>query len=286
MKKIFSLCAAVMMAATMFAGRSFESGEALYLNAGHVGWWQDGNAVQVATFNDGTENHKVIGEAAADPTKVKFLVPAGTYVTVVFSRHESAEAAAWNATGAISLEGTEGNNMVETFAQNSTEATWGNYNGAGIETPTCPDALYMLGNIENVGWTPGSGIAMTKNGNTFTGTATFVAEGTNSVCYFCFTSSNSTEWTDVNSNRFGTNGNIEADAAGVALTYPGEKNATIVPGTYAITVDWDTMTASAVSVSTAIEDVEQSAKAVKMIENGQLIIIKHGVRYNALGTKL
>ncbi len=38
--------------------------------------------------------------------------------------------------------------------------------------------------------------------------------------------------------------------------------------------------------TTAIENAEVSAKAVKMIENGQLVIIKNGVKYNALGAEL
>lgn len=36
----------------------------------------------------------------------------------------------------------------------------------------------------------------------------------------------------------------------------------------------------------AIEDVQDAVKAVKFFENGQLVIIKNGVRYNALGAQL
>lgn len=38
--------------------------------------------------------------------------------------------------------------------------------------------------------------------------------------------------------------------------------------------------------ATAVENVEAEAKAVKMIENGQVIIIKNGIRYNARGAQL
>jgi hypothetical protein len=38
--------------------------------------------------------------------------------------------------------------------------------------------------------------------------------------------------------------------------------------------------------SQAIENVESTEKAVKYFENGQLVIIKNGVRYNALGAQL
>ena len=36
---------------------------------------------------------------------------------------------------------------------------------------------------------------------------------------------------------------------------------------------------------TAVENVESAEKAVKVFENGQLVIIKNGVRYNALGVQ-
>ena len=39
-------------------------------------------------------------------------------------------------------------------------------------------------------------------------------------------------------------------------------------------------------ISTAVENVEVSASPVKMIENGQLIVIKNGVKYNALGQEI
>ena len=38
--------------------------------------------------------------------------------------------------------------------------------------------------------------------------------------------------------------------------------------------------------ATAVENVEDGAKAVKMMENGQMVIIKNGVKYNALGVKM
>lgn len=37
---------------------------------------------------------------------------------------------------------------------------------------------------------------------------------------------------------------------------------------------------------TALDNTEDNAKAVKMIENGQIVIIKNGVRYNVLGAEL
>ena len=40
------------------------------------------------------------------------------------------------------------------------------------------------------------------------------------------------------------------------------------------------------SAPTAIDNTNADAKAVKMIENGQLIIIKNGVRYNVAGQQV
>ena len=38
--------------------------------------------------------------------------------------------------------------------------------------------------------------------------------------------------------------------------------------------------------TTALENIVADTKAAKTIENGQIVIIKNGVRYNALGAKL
>ena len=241
MKRLFVLFAVILVTVSALANRSFNGTEVLYLNAGAVSWWQDGGAVQRASFDGG---EFVIGVPAADPSKVAFTVPAGSYKTVVFSRASSATATAWNSTGEIPLTGTT-ENMINTFAENSNSVTWAHYDGRGIEKPACPDELYVIGNIKNVGWTPGSGIKLTKQGQVFTsGDIEFVAEGTNTTCYFCFTSTNSTNWADVNANRYGTSNTITTDGA-VDLSYPGEKNATIAPGVYVITVDWETMKVTA-----------------------------------------
>jgi hypothetical protein len=37
---------------------------------------------------------------------------------------------------------------------------------------------------------------------------------------------------------------------------------------------------------TAVDNITASAKAIKTIENGQVVIIKNGVKYNALGTEI
>ena len=216
MKRLFVLFTVILVTVSALANRSFNGTEVLYLNAGAVSWWQNGGAVQRASFDGG---EFVIGVPAADPSKVAFTVPAGSYKTVVFSRASSATATAWNSTGEIPLDGTT-ENMINTFAENSSAVTWAHYDGKGIEKPACPDELYIIGNIKDVGWTPGSGIKLTKQGQVFTsGEIEFVAEGSNTTCYFCFTSTSSTDWNDVNANRYGTSSTITADGA-VDLSYP------------------------------------------------------------------
>lgn len=65
-----------------------------------------------------------------------------------------------------------------------------------------------------------------------------------------------------------------------------------VTGEYVIKVDYQTfqptitITFPAKTPPTAIDNTEVSEKAVKRIENGQLVIIKNGVKYNALGAEV
>lgn len=283
MKKIFTFVAATLMAATMFAGRTFTAVDTLYMDCSAVSWWCNDGVSQTMYFVDANSAEtSVVGVVCGgEGSKVyAFACPAGEFEYVYEQR------GTWNKTGNIALTGTEGSNFIKSFTENGTDVTWGSYDDSSIVKPECPNALYMLGNIENVGWNPGSGIAMTKEGNVFTGVATFVPDGTNTECFFCFTSTNSSSWDDVNASRFGSASQIMAEAAGVALTYPGEMTATIAPGTYTITVDWDSMIVSAESVATALESTKVAQKAQKLIENGQVIFIKNGVRYNALGAAL
>jgi hypothetical protein len=104
-------------------------------------------------------------------------------------------------------------------------------------------------------------------------------------------------------------GYISAEDAFVALgdAYPKTKNYTLVEDVllntvpaaakrlafrYAATeasyvyVDNITLKVAPEEVVTAIEQTEAGVKAVKRIENGQLVIIKNGVRFNVLGSAL
>ena len=69
---------------------------------------------------------------------------------------------------------------------------------------------------------------------------------------------------------------VDADHAGKKCIYfDGTTHSGWLAGEYIWIDEW---------VATGINNVEAAEKAVKMIENGQLIIIKNGVKFNAQGT--
>ena len=121
MKKLLSILWVALIATTAWASRTFDGTEAIYLNAGAVTWWTDANAVQRAVLDNTTP---VIGNLQ-EGKNYAFTIPAGSYTTIRFERAETSESAAWNATGDIAID--QEKNYVETFAQNSSEATWGTY---------------------------------------------------------------------------------------------------------------------------------------------------------------
>ena len=70
------------------------------------------------------------------------------------------------------------------------------------------------------------------------------------------------------------------------ITVNGEALVQSAPGapiTFTMPAEDVTVTADFGDVATAINNTEASVKAVKRIENGQMIIIKNGVKYDALG---
>lgn len=69
----------------------------------------------------------------------------------------------------------------------------------------------------------------------------------------------------------------------VTEAYAGQKDIYFVPSWQN---DWNGYIWVTDAVASAIENNNATAKAVKMMENGQLVIIKNGVKYNVLGTAL
>lgn len=103
-----------------------------------------------------------------------------------------------------------------------------------------PEHLYILGNIEGIGWEPGASAEMTKNGDTFTGTYTFTA----ATSYFAFTTVQGS-WDDVNANRWGTTSLMTVGTPVALVHNASEPCATIGQGEYTITIDWAAQTAVA-----------------------------------------
>ena len=92
--------------------------------------------------------------------------------------------------------------------------------------------------------------------------------------------------------------NVAGDAAQpnvpYVMTYPCAGNlkvaddAVLTDVTITITVDYEKaeVTLLLATEATAVDNVKADVKAVKRIENGQLVILKNGVRYNVLGAEI
>ncbi len=80
---------------------------------------------------------------------------------------------------------------------------------------------------------------------------------------------------------------IELNADAIELTASGEEIRLYSKDNEAnAEAKWQIISVELPGGDQAIDNVEVTEKAVKTFENGQLVIIKNGVRYNALGAKL
>ena len=96
--------------------------------------------------------------------------------------------------------------------------------------------------------------------------------------------------------EFGANAAGDAAQPNVpyVMTYPCAGNlkvaddAVLEDVTITITVDYEKaeVTLLLATETTGVEDVKTAATAVKRIENGQLVILKNGIRYNVLGAQM
>ena len=263
MKKTLTLLLAVIAACTVSA-RSFDGTQKIYLKANAVSWWTNDNCVQRAVLDNTTP---VIGEVEdADRKIYAFTLPAGDYTTIRFERCESAEAAAWNATGEIVIP-AEGN-YVTAFDQNSTTATWDTYVPQG-------ELVYHTYHIyvtNNTGWeafylyewgTPNeiSGTWPGADGSEFTFQ---VAEGENCALHLIF------------HNNIGEG--VEGDQRVLFDITEARDYALIVTATEAVEGD----------LPSAVSNLSQqpTANGQKQMINGQLFIIRDGKTFNALGAEI
>ena len=96
--------------------------------------------------------------------------------------------------------------------------------------------------------------------------------------------------------EFGANvaGDVAQPNVPYVMTYPCAGNlkvaddAVLTDVTITITVDYEKaeVTLLLATEATAVDNVKADVKAVKRIENGQLVILKNGVRYNVLGAEI
>lgn len=133
MKRLFSLFAAVLMVASVFAGRTFSAGDKLYMDCNAVSWWCNDGVSQTMYFIDAASaSTPVVGTEYGEAGShiYEFAAPAGTYEYIYEQR------GTWNKTGNIPLTGTEAFNFIKVFSENSTTVTWGNLGDAPADDET------------------------------------------------------------------------------------------------------------------------------------------------------
>ena len=256
-KKIYATLLAVIAATTLSFARTFDGTEKIYLKANAVSWWIDANAAQRAVLDNETP---VIGEIEdADRFIYAFTIPAGDFSTIRFERAETAELPAWNATGDISIP-AEGD-YVTAFEQNSSEATWSTYSPAG-------EVVYTTHHItvtNNTGWT-----------------GFFVYAWGSSEAFGAWPGSDqlSLDFQDADG---------EVTLHLIFHQDDGEDNRQLFDITeardYNLVVTAEGVTEGQ-GEGQGVEHVDAKAKATKFIKNGQLVIIRDGKTFNALGTEL
>lgn len=100
-------------------------------------------------------------------------------------------------------------------------------------TPSAPEKLYLLGDVE--GWSPTDGIEMTKNGNTFTWEGTLPG---GDYSYFSFTSELG-EWDEILASRYGPSSkdySVSKGSTQYTLTEGTDNAFKIATGDYKLTV--------------------------------------------------
>lgn len=155
------------------------------------------------------------------------------------------------------------------------------FTGKEAAEPVAVENMWIIGNCATAEWNPAASKQMTK-----TADGVFEVVETLTGTWFAFTSSNSDNWDEVNAHRFGSNPSGEniSDGAAHAITgINGDYCFTVSEaGTYKFVVDLNAMTVTCTPVS-ALENTE-AASINKVVENGQVYIIKNGVRYSVLGS--
>lgn len=141
--------------------------------------------------------------------------------------------------------------------------------------------LFILGDIQ--GWNPAEGIKLEMKDGKYV--FDYKAD---KETYFAFTTklgADKDDWATVNANRFGP---AEKDAAAVEgenTLVKGENAFKIAAGEYKMTVDLDALKL-VIEKTQGVENVFAGKKVTKMIENGQLIMVIDGKKFNTMGAEL
>lgn len=141
--------------------------------------------------------------------------------------------------------------------------------------------LYIIGDFQ--GWQPAAGVEMEAvSDSVFTYNYVYENEA-----YFAFTTVQNADWAVINQHRFApaTNGTVAAEGDN-DLYANVDASFKIAAGDYTFTVDLSTMKLNVVNNATALHNTTAGVKAVKTIENGQIVIIRDGKKFNAVGAKL
>ncbi len=149
-----------------------------------------------------------------------------------------------------------------------------------------PEHLYILGNVANVGWNETAPAEMTYEGNgIFSGVYTF----TDATSYFAFCTEKGS-WDAVNGSRFaGDANNLLTVGVPAKMLGRGDNMCfTAAAGTYKVVVNVAGAFCCTLfeATGTAVENVQVAEKAIKVVENGQVYILKGNVRYNVLGAQV
>ena len=168
----------------------------------------------------------------------------------------------------VELKADGGEAQNRSYAENDEVAKWKEVYGSSD-----PSAVtYVLMGVGG-DWT--TGIAMTVNPNNdkeYMLIGQVISEG-DAVKVVTLTNGTATAWC----------GNVEDGS--VAVEYDKDGNLVLTPGKYDFyyKVDVDKVYIGVSSSSTAVDNVTVEVKAVKVIRNGQLYILRDGVMYNAVG---
>lgn len=183
----------------------------------------------------------------------------------------------------VEVNGTKA--TIYLYANNNGYAVY-EFTGKEAAEPVSVEDMWIIGNCATAEWLPGASKKMTK-----TADGVFEVTETLTGTWFAFVTSidnctaTTTDWDVINAHRFGSNPSGEniSDGAAHAITgVNGDYSFTVsAAGTYKFVVDVNAMTVTCTPVS-ALENTE-AATINKVVENGQVYIIKNGVRYSVLG---